>query len=285
MSRPNRIPILPLLTVALALITPSLLPAQQGGLLVAPTRLVFEGRSRGGEVTLVNSGTETTTYRIEVIRLRMKEDGSFEDVVEPQAGERFANDLIRYSPRQVTLDPGVPQTVRVQLRLPAALEEGEYRSHLLFRAIPPIREVDSGAVHPWHHLLDRYRQPHGMTSRFGVFDALGEAYWNSARPYGQNDGAVWQGKGGTVAFSVGVFARYGVVSGVLRPSFIHTANAGFELSALPVASGRSPYAYSLRPDIDTPQRFGTDPYSTVDLGQSYLRIDYKGLVKGSLEGS
>ena len=44
--------------------------------------------------------------------------------------------LIRYSPRQVTLEPRVAQTVRVQLRLPADLPPGEYRSHLLFRAVP-----------------------------------------------------------------------------------------------------------------------------------------------------
>jgi hypothetical protein len=36
----------------------------------------------------------------------------------------------------VTLEPKVAQTVRMQLRLPADLEPGEYRSHLLFRALP-----------------------------------------------------------------------------------------------------------------------------------------------------
>jgi len=36
----------------------------------------------------------------------------------------------------VVLEPRVAQTVRLQLRLPAQLANGEYRSHLLFRAIP-----------------------------------------------------------------------------------------------------------------------------------------------------
>jgi P pilus assembly chaperone PapD len=109
-----------------------------GDLLVAPTRIVFEGRQRSAEVTLVNTGTVTATYRISFVNLRMNEEGGTKEIeisgAEP--GERFADVLIRYSPRQVTLEPKVAQTVRMQLRLPADLEPGEYRSHLLFRALP-----------------------------------------------------------------------------------------------------------------------------------------------------
>ena len=44
--------------------------------------------------------------------------------------------IVRFTPRQVTLDPRVTQVVRLQVRKPENLEPGEYRSHLLFRAIP-----------------------------------------------------------------------------------------------------------------------------------------------------
>jgi P pilus assembly chaperone PapD len=109
-----------------------------GDLLVAPTRIVFEGRQRTAEVTLVNTGTSTATYRITFVNLRMNEEGGTKEIEASGAepGERFADALIRYSPRQVTLEPKVAQTVRMQLRLPADLEPGEYRSHLLFRALP-----------------------------------------------------------------------------------------------------------------------------------------------------
>jgi hypothetical protein len=107
-----------------------------GGLLVAPTRLVFEGRQRTGQLTLVNTGAQTATYRISLIRLRMTETGAFREVQEPDSAEQFADTLVRFSPRRVELPPGVPQTVRLQLRLPADLPAGEYRSHLLFRAVP-----------------------------------------------------------------------------------------------------------------------------------------------------
>jgi P pilus assembly chaperone PapD len=109
-----------------------------GDLLVAPTRIVFAGHLRTAEITLVNIGSSTATYRITFVDLRMDEEGGTREIETSGAApdERFAAALIRYSPRQVTLEPKVAQTVRLQLRLPADLAPGEYRSHLLFRALP-----------------------------------------------------------------------------------------------------------------------------------------------------
>jgi P pilus assembly chaperone PapD len=109
-----------------------------GDLLVAPTRVVLEGRQRTAEITLVNIGPAAATYRISLVNLRMDKQGGTKqiEISGAEPGERFANDLIRFSPRQVTLEPHAAQTVRLQVRKPAELEPGEYRSHLLFRAIP-----------------------------------------------------------------------------------------------------------------------------------------------------
>ena len=107
-----------------------------GNLAVVPSRAVFEGRTRSIELSLLNRGTKTTTYRISMINRRMREDGSFEEIDEPRPGERFAERLVRYAPRQVKLVPGKAQTVRLLLRKPAGLEAGEFRSHLLFQAVP-----------------------------------------------------------------------------------------------------------------------------------------------------
>ena len=109
-----------------------------GDLLVAPTRLVFEGRERTAEVTLVNKGTETEVFRITMVNRRMLENGTFEEIDEPRDGEQFAGQMIRYAPRRVTLRPNAPQTIRVQLRKPSGIADGEYRSHLMFRAIPNL---------------------------------------------------------------------------------------------------------------------------------------------------
>ena len=115
-------------------------------LMVAPTRIVFDGNTRSSKVTLINSGDETGTYRISVVNKRMTVDGKFEDVDSPNADELVADKMIRYSPRQVVLEPGKSQVVRLSLRKPAKLENGEYRSHLLFKAIPKDAGTDISSL-------------------------------------------------------------------------------------------------------------------------------------------
>ncbi len=108
-----------------------------GGLAVTPTRIVFEGRQRSAEVNLVNTASIPATYRISFKNMRMLEDGSYEDIEAPETGELFADEMIRYAPRQIALEPGVAQTIRLLLRKPGDLSPGEYRSHLMFKALPP----------------------------------------------------------------------------------------------------------------------------------------------------
>lgn len=109
-----------------------------GNLTVTPTRVVFDGRDRSAVIALVNNGPDTAVYRISVINMRMTESGQFERIADQAArpGERFAEGLFRYAPRQVELAPGGTQNIRLLLRKPAGLAEGEYRSHLLIQAIP-----------------------------------------------------------------------------------------------------------------------------------------------------
>jgi hypothetical protein len=114
--------------------------AGPGDLLVAPTRLELNG-FRGTEVILNNIGAETATYRISVELRRMAADGQLMDVDPAQASdaEKLAQEMIAYAPRRVTLAPNQPQSIRIGVRPPANLPDGEYRVHLLFRAIPPPR--------------------------------------------------------------------------------------------------------------------------------------------------
>jgi hypothetical protein len=120
----------------IALMVTTVVPAHAQQLMVYPTRLTFEGSVRTAQIQLFNRGTKEATYRISIIRMRMDEKGGMQKVTEPLPGERFADELIRFSPRQVVIPPGGTQTVRVQLRKPAELAAGEYRSHLLFQALP-----------------------------------------------------------------------------------------------------------------------------------------------------
>lgn len=129
------------------------LPAHAAGdLLVAPTRVILDG-SRGTEVVLNNIGSETATYRISLELKRMTPDGGLDEIDEANAtpAERAALDIIAFSPRRVTLPPNQPQVIRVGVRIPEGLAPGEYRAHMLFRAVPdaapaadPAKPVSSG---------------------------------------------------------------------------------------------------------------------------------------------
>ena len=74
------------LTAAALLFSSTPAAAGIGDLLVAPTRLVLDGR-RGTEVILNNIGDEPATYRISVEFRRMTPDGRLVDVTEPSAVE------------------------------------------------------------------------------------------------------------------------------------------------------------------------------------------------------
>lgn len=118
-----------------------------GQLAVSPERVLFQGRSRTQELSLTNPGAVPATYRLDFQCLAMGEDGRLHQV---ESLPRNAAPLLRLSSRQVTLQPGERQTVRIILRKPSDLPEGDHRIHLRMQAIPtpdPLpnpTEIDSG---------------------------------------------------------------------------------------------------------------------------------------------
>jgi len=129
---------------SLALVAPTLMLATSaahagvGDLLVAPTRVVLDGQ-RGTEVILNNIGDDVATYRVTAELRRMTPEGNLVDVTDPNAGEKAAQEMLLYAPRRITLPPNQPQAIRLTARAPEGLPDGEYRVHMLFRAIPPAR--------------------------------------------------------------------------------------------------------------------------------------------------
>lgn len=118
----------------------------QGNLLITPRRVVFDGTKRSFDLNLANTGQDSATYAISLVQIRMKEDGGFEQITEPDPEQRFADRYLRYFPRTVTLGPNEAQTVKIQLIRSTELTPGEYRSHFYFRSIPkpkPIGEKET----------------------------------------------------------------------------------------------------------------------------------------------
>jgi len=114
-------------------------PAQSladADLVVYPPRVVLSDGRRSAQVDMINNSKVKESYKITLVRKRMTDSGNIEDVPTPDPEEKFAEELVKFSPRQVTLPPGAAQTIRMMFKLPLHLPEGEYRSHLLFTKIP-----------------------------------------------------------------------------------------------------------------------------------------------------
>jgi len=104
---------------------------------------------------LNNIGSEPATYRISLEIKRMTALGGLDEIDEGDANdaEKAALNMISFSPRRVTLPPNQPQVIRVGVRVPEGTPPGEYRAHMLFRAVPdaapaadPAKPVTSGGV-------------------------------------------------------------------------------------------------------------------------------------------
>lgn len=106
----------------------------QGDLLINPHRVIFKAKQVKEVVDLMNTGAETTTYTVSFVQRRMNENGSFSVITIPDPGQNFADPYLRIYPRRVTLLPGEGQAVMIQRKRNRSLPEGEYRSHLYFRA-------------------------------------------------------------------------------------------------------------------------------------------------------
>ncbi|WP_207496554.1 hypothetical protein [Aridibaculum aurantiacum] len=113
---------------------------------MTPKRIVFEGSKRSDELNLANIGNDTATYAISFVQIRMKHDGQFENITEPDSGQNFADKNLRIFPRTVTLAPNEAQTVKVQLIKANELAPGEYRSHLYFRALANDKPLGDPAI-------------------------------------------------------------------------------------------------------------------------------------------
>ncbi|MEB2780500.1 hypothetical protein U3A58_08850 [Algoriphagus sp. C2-6-M1] len=115
----------------------------QGDLMIYPRRLVFGSNQRSMDITLANSGSDSSSYALSWKNYQMSPSGQFIEITEPDAGQYFAEPVLRFYPREVTLAPGESQKVRVQRINNRPLSTGEYRSHLEFRSSKPMQTLET----------------------------------------------------------------------------------------------------------------------------------------------
>ncbi len=97
---------------------------------------------------------------------------------------------------------------------------------------------------------------------------------NSHHPFGINDGGMIPAKGIQTVISGGIYASVGPLSIQLYPQFVNAANKDFEVFDKDHYEIIKARYYDFYNRIDAPVRFGTEKYSSINWGQSSIRINY-----------
>ncbi|MDK1287435.1 molecular chaperone [Pseudoalteromonas umbrosa] len=118
----------------------------QASLMISPTRVIFDERQRTAKVFLINNGSEAKTYRLGWKEKQALPAGGYLDLLPNQVGPWKLSHLMRVTPRQVHLEAGERQVVKLALRRKQGMDDGEYRSHLLFQALPTEKQSQSEAI-------------------------------------------------------------------------------------------------------------------------------------------
>jgi len=107
--------------------------------------------------------------------------------------------------------------------------------------------------------------------------------FNSRHPYNRNNGSMVPNRGYQHIISAGIYAEIGPLSIQLKPEYLYSQNKDFE------GFGEGPNGhysviwakrYRLWNRIDMPERFGEKSISKSLIGQSSIRLNFKGLSLG-----
>ena len=105
--------------------------------------------------------------------------------------------------------------------------------------------------------------------------------YNTAAPYGQNDGALWQGRGYNTSFTTGVRLEGYGFEATFKPQLSFSQNLDFEIMPSNYDSEFGYFwGYGKNIGIDAPQRFGDKSFFTFDWGDSEIRYSWKTLTIG-----
>lgn len=112
-----------------------------------------------------------------------------------------------------------------------------------------------------------------------LFNPYTQATFNSAFPYGMNDGVMWAGKGLSFAQTIGARIVFGPATLDVAPTYTWSQNLKFQLGDQYIAAPQNTSKYAdiySGLGIDRPQRFGEVAVSRFDAGQSALTVGFRG---------
>jgi hypothetical protein len=159
-------------------------------------------------------------------------------------------------------------------------------SSFMIRPILPVhtfdREVgfdlDSSFVDldtsPYYGFLDEEKK-----LKFLMMPVTNRFQYASNYAFGLNDGAMIPNRGMQNVFSIGTYLEYGKFSLQLQPEFFLAQNKDY--LGFPIEHQSTIlYYFEYMNRIDMPERFGTEPLNSLNLGQSSLRFNHKGMSLG-----
>ncbi len=115
---------------------------------IVPRRVVIEPRDRSGEVTILNIFDKPGLYRISTLHYHQNEDGTYEKLDAPNSEFFNPDEHVRISPKQFEVSPGGRQKIRISVRKPDALPDGEYRFHLVATRYDTLSQEEAEKNNP-----------------------------------------------------------------------------------------------------------------------------------------
>lgn len=101
--------------------------------------------------------------------------------------------------------------------------------------------------------------------------------YNTKAPYGQNDGALWQGKGYNTSLTAGARLEAFGFEATFKPQVSWSQNREFDY--MPGVYG-SEYSYFWKGNIDLVQRYGDSSFWTFDWGDTEIRYSWNNFTAG-----
>lgn len=101
--------------------------------------------------------------------------------------------------------------------------------------------------------------------------------YNTKAPYGQNDGALWQGKGYNTSLTAGARLEAFGFEATFKPQVNWSQNREFDY--MPGVYG-SEYSYFWKGNIDLVQRYGDSSFWTFDWGDTEIRYSWNNFTVG-----
>lgn len=123
------------LILLLTIFLPDSSYAKKAEMILVPTRIVLGEGEKYATLTIKNSGDAVGQYKIDVIDMIMQEDGVVREIKPDEKPQYSGKSMVKISPKSTTIKPDQSQTVRILIKAPDNLEEGEYRSHIKVKLV------------------------------------------------------------------------------------------------------------------------------------------------------